>query len=561
MKRRVVAVGLDSVDPDLLTQWFAAGELPNLARLKARGTTCRFENTVDYTGEAVPFCSTEGLWVTLQTGVKAPTSGYWGAIDFDRSNYIATANPMVAGYAYRNFAPFYALGDDYRVAVFDLPISARVPNVNGVQIVGWGGHFPLAARGSTPESLLAEITERYGSNEVLDKDSGVFWDPTYLRWLEAKTIESIATRTRICLDLIDREQWDLLLAVFGETHGASHDLWFASDPAHPLHAHRPDRHDPLLNVFRAIDRGVGEIARRAGPDVNLVCFSAHGMQSNSADLANFFLLPELLYRYNFPGQIGFAPGDAGQPLPPQSGRDPHWFGEIWRRHYAKTAVGRLVRSTMPRRIFRPSGPDFDFPYELDCSGPQLGWMPAQWYRPSWPRMRSFALPAFADGHVRLNVVGREGNGLVDPSEYDVECQRVANFLLGVTNARTGCPVVKQVLRTRRDPLDPNPHLPHFDLAVQWDSTPFDVVDGVGIGRIGPVPYYRTGGHKNAGFMIATGPDVATRPTIGSAEVVDFAPTILDLLGAPIPVHYEGRSLAPTLSSRRADFTNVSASAR
>jgi predicted AlkP superfamily phosphohydrolase/phosphomutase len=551
MKSRVIAIGLDAADPDLLARWFAARELPNLARLKARGTACRFENTVNYGGETAPYSSTEGSWVALQTGVKSPMTGYWETIDFDRRNYVATNDPVGGGYDYREFAPFFALGDDYRVAVFDVPVSARVPNVNGLQIVGWGGHFPFVKRGSEPASLLDEITARYGRNEVLYNDYGVFWKPKYLRWLEKTSIESVETRTRICLDLLHRDQWDLLLAVYGESHGASHDLWFASDPTHPLHACRPDAHDPLLNVFRAIDRGVGEIVRHAGPAVNIVCFSAHGMQSNNTDLADFFLLPELMYRYNFPGRIGFAAGDPNRPppAPHEKGRHWYWFGDIWRQRHAKTALGRLIRSALPGWLVWPPGEDFEFPYRLDWFGPPAGWMPAQWYRKAWPRMRSFALPAFADGHIRLNVIGREGQGRVDPCEYDAECERITEFLLGVTDARTGKRVVDRVIRTREDAHDPDPRLPHGDLIVIWHRAPFDVIDGPGVGRIGPVPYYRTGGHKNTGFLIAAGPDVAQGHTLDNAEVVDFAPTILDLLGAPIPAHYEGRSLVPALAGQ------------
>ena len=90
-------------------------------------------------------------------------------------------------------------------------------------------------------------------------------------------------------------------------------------------------------------------------------------------------------------------------------------------------------------------------------------------------------------------------------------------------------------------------LPHADLIVFWSSTPVVVVDAPGIGRVGPFPKYRTGGHKNTGFMIAGGPDIAPGRTLENAEIVDFAPTVLDLLGAPIPNHYDGRSLAAELA--------------
>jgi predicted AlkP superfamily phosphohydrolase/phosphomutase len=548
MNRRVVAIGLDAADPDLLDRWLAAGELPNLARLRASGAYCRFENTAEYARVAAPYSSTEGSWVALQAGVKPDKTGYWETVSYDRQNYVAQNDPVNGGYDYRDFAPFFALGDDYRVATFDVPVTAKVEGVNGLQIVGWGGHFPFVRRGSEPEELLTQIIDRYGRNEILYNDYGVFWKPKYLKWLEETSIKSIATRTQICLDLLDREPWDLFLAVYGETHGASHDLWFASDPTHPLHHLRPRKRDPLLNVFREVDRGIGEIARRIGPEANLVCFSAHGMQANVTDLNNFILLPELLYRFNFPGKIGFAAGDPSRPPPPplRKGRHWYWFGDIWRKRHSRSALLRGLRSLLPGWLVWPPGEDFRFPYTLDWFGPQVGWLPAVWYQPAWPRMRSFALPAFADGHIRLNVVGREAHGLVEPGDYDAECDRVMKFLESVTDARSGEPIVRQVIRTRRTALDEDPRLPHADLVVVWSSTPADVVDAPGVGRVGPFPYYRTGGHKNTGFMIAHGPEIAPGRTLKNAEIVDFAPTVLDLLGAPIPTHYDGRSLATEL---------------
>jgi predicted AlkP superfamily phosphohydrolase/phosphomutase len=550
MKKRVVAIGLDSADPDLLARWFAAGELPNLARLKAGGTYSRFENVAQYQSDSAPYSSTEGSWVTLQTGVKPNKTGYWETVSYDHHKYVAESDPVNGGYDYREYAPFFALGDDYRVAAFDVPVTARVPNVNGLQIVGWGGHFPFVQRGSQPEELLGEITAKYGKNEILYNDYGVFWKPKYLRWLEETSIKCARTRTQVCLDLLDREPWDLFLAVYGETHGASHDLWFTSDPTHPLHSYWESPRDPLLNVFKVVDQGIGEIAARVGPDVNLVCFSAHGMQPNNTDLFNFILLPELMYRFNFPGRIGFAPGDASQPPPPpfRKGKHWYWFGDIWRRRHIRSAPLRWLRSVLPGWLAWPPGKDFRFPYMLDWFGPPVGWLPAVWYQPAWPRMRSFALPAFADGHIRLNVVGREAQGLVEPKDYDAECDRITEFLLNTTDARSGKPIVAQVVRTRRTALDADPRLPHGDLIVIWNPTPTDVVDAPGVGRIGPVHYYRSGGHKHTGFMIAHGPDVAAGLDLGKTEVVDFAPTILDMIGAPIPAHFDGRSLLARLAS-------------
>lgn len=549
MKRRVFAIGLDAADPDILERWFSQGELPNLLELKRSATSCRFVNTVRYRDRTAPYGATEGSWVTLQTGVKPMTTGYWETVRYDPRTYKLRNDPVDGGYDYREFAPFFALGDDYRVALFDLPVSARVDGVSGVQLLGWGGHYPYVRRQSEPADLLADITARYGKNEVIYNDYGVFWKPNYQRWLEAASLRSIRVRTKICHELLDREPWDLFAAVYGESHGAAHDLWFASDPSHPVHAAWRGDHDPLLNVYRALDEAVGSLAARCGRDDYFICYSPHGMQPNVTDVCDFILLPELLYRFNFPGRIGFDPADAAAPPdapppPPQlAGKHWYWFGDIWRQRHMASTVARRLRSLLPGWLI-PPGRDFHFPYFQDWFG-AAGWIPAVWYRPAWPRMRSFALPSYADGHVRINVAGREVGGIVDPSEYEAECERVAVFLRGATDARTGRPLVREVLRTRGDALDPDPRLPNADLMVVWNDEPVDVVDAPGVGRVGPFPYYRSGGHRNCGFMMIRGPGIPQGQTGGDVETVDFPPTVLDMLGAPIPEHFEGRSLMPT----------------
>ena len=340
-----------------------------------------------------------------------------------------------------------------------------------------------------------------------------------------------------------RERWDLFLAVFGETHGAAHDFWFASHADHPVHAAWNEPHDPLKNVLGAIDEAVGAIAGHVPDDCYFVLFSVNGAAANVADVASFFLLPELLYRFNFPGRIGFAGGDAnGAPPPPfLNGRQRNWYGEIWRRRHTAGRFRRQLNELLPPWLIAPSSEDFRFPYLMDRSGAACGWMPSEWYQPAWPRMRSFALPAFADGHVRINLQGRETAGVVSPGEFDAECDKVTEFLYRVRHARTGRPFVHEVVRTRLSAHEDDPRQPSADLIAIFEEDPIDVVDSPDVGRVGPVPFYRTGGHSANGFVIAAGPRIEPGRELPSCEVVDLAPTILDMLGAPLPAHFDGRS--------------------
>ncbi len=545
MKSRVVAVGLDSTDQDLLESLFSIGHLPRIEQLFRQSSRCRLETKVNYHSGVANYASTEGNWVMFQTGVRPETSGYWETVTYDSQTYRTTNDFYYDGYDYEKFKPFYALGKNYRVTTFDIPVSAVVPGVHGNQLVGWGGHFPYVVRGSSPANLMEQTNRRFGKNPVIYKDHGVFWSKKYAGWLEKSAKEAIQQRKNICLDFLKQPDLDLFVTVLGETHSVLHDLWADAHPTSPVHRARDGFQNSLKNFFQDVDQTVGAIDDALRPEDYLILFSVHGMKDNSTDLACLFFLSEMLYRLNFPGKFGIAPGRVSAPVPPviDSGLHWYWFGEIWRRKASYFPGMQKWLQKLPAwdRWVRP-GADLRFPFFINPKGAENGWMPSVWYRRTWPRSRSFALPAFADGHVRINVKGREKHGLVEPRDYHAECDRVTEYLKQWTDPRTNQPVVVDVFQTRDDALDPDPTLPHGDLIVVWTDQPFDVVDHPTAQRIGPVPYFRTGGHRPGGFAAIKGPGIPENTLLSDNAVYDLAPTILDLLDAPIPNHFEGQPI-------------------
>jgi predicted AlkP superfamily phosphohydrolase/phosphomutase len=174
----------------------------------------------------------------------------------------------------------------------------------------------------------------------------------------------------------------------------------------------------------------------------------------------------------------------------------------------------------------------------DC---YLGHEPPMWYRPVWPQMKAFALPSFSEGYVRVNLRGRERDGIVEPAEYDRVCDEVEALIRAVRDARTGRPLAADVLRPRRTHDAGHQKLPDADLVILWAPTPVDVVD-TPFGRIGPMPFQRTGSHVERGFLIASGPRISVSASPANGHAIDLAPTILSLMDAPIPDYMEGRAL-------------------
>lgn len=543
MKNPVIAIGLDAADPALLEEYMAQGHLKNISQVRQQGAYGRLNNTVNYSDVSTPAASTERLWAMTWTGCMPDQTGFWGTSKFYPKNYEVSRDILQVGCDFEQYPPFYALEDDYRVFVLDPPTSGLSSKVNGLQTLAWGGHYPFTPSHSNPPELLPNLIKEYGENTVLYKDTGIWWDKKYEKWLPGAIKESTEVRAKICRDYMKKDDWDLFVVGFGEAHTAGHDLWYTHHD-HPVYETQGKPAGPLmLEAFENIDRAVGEILAEVPDDAYVVIFSPHGMGANYTDLLSMAVLPEIMYRYNFPGKVAIAPGDMTKPPLKMIDRPfrKSWMGEVWARNYESNPIKRFLRPFLPSRFLRSKHNGLDSPYTLMSQKAPLFWMPAMWYRPLWPEMRAFALPYFADGHVRINVKGREGNGNVAPEDYDAVCNELTDILFRLKDARTGKSIVKQISRPRRSPFDDH-NLSDADLVVVWEEVITDVVDSSDFGRIGPIPHFRAGGHRSNGFMMVKGPGIIPNSQFRSGQGLDIAPTIRELLNAPIPQNYDGTSL-------------------
>jgi predicted AlkP superfamily phosphohydrolase/phosphomutase len=279
---------------------------------------------------------------------------------------------------------------------------------------------------------------------------GLVWqNKEHTRAMATALVEAIERRSAIgqwlCAERM--RDWDLALIVVSEFHSALEALWHGYDPAHPLHRlpSATAAHAGIVGVYEAFDRMLGRY-RTAMPEADLVLFSMHGMGANDSDVPTMLLLPELLYRASF-GSALFEPRpewaaapDAIPILSPS---------ETW-----DTAVKSGLRH---RR--RPNGERLP-----------LDWMPATVYRGYWPEMEAFALPSYYDGRLRVNLVGRERNGLVPVAAYDAKLDAICALLAECRDPRTDQPVVRAIKRpVAADPLKAGPT--EADLVIVWQARP------------------------------------------------------------------------------------------
>lgn len=546
MNRPVIAIGLDAADPSLIEQWMEQGYLKNLSRLREQGAYGRLK-TFDYYRAETP-------WTTFLTGCSPQRTGYWSPLKFYPDSYEAK---RVKAYNYAEYPPFYALGNQRKVAVFDMPQAPLSDQVDGLQVLAWGAHSPQTPSHSIPADLLQELIDLHGEHPLLEKDGANTFDLDALKRLYQGLEVGISRRATICQDLLQREPWDLFLTIFGEAHVLGHYFWHLSQTDHPLYpslgAHYPG--DPLREGFEAIDRAIGEIVAKAPEEAQIVIFSAHGMGANVMDIPSLVFLSEFLYRFNFPDKLGIAPGKIGTApgsvMVDEAILKQGWAQTVWNLKHESNPIRGLVKRLLPNKYFKrleflfgsPEPSDLISPFQLKAQGVDQPFQPAIWYKHLWPQMKAFALPSFSEGYIRINLQGRESQGIVEPAEYEALCDELTQKLYRLKDARTGIPMVKNVIRTRQQPLESDPKLPDADLVVIWqEDCVTDVVDSPDIGRIGPVPLLRTGSHRADGFFLAQGAGIQPGSNLAPGHSLDLAPTILNLMGVTIPEYFEGKPL-------------------
>ena len=166
------------------------------------------------------------------------------------------------------------------------------------------------------------------------------------------------------------------------------------------------------------------------------------------------------------------------------------------------------------------------------------------------RSRAFCLPTAWEGLIRINLRGREPNGIVAEAEYQSVCDEIETELLALRHRHNNAPVVKAVVQPRRLYRGPfSDELP--DLSVIWNTG--HIVSEVVSQRCGLIERQPDlsggcGNHRGIGFLLAYGPGVVRGRLTG--RDFDIAPTISEWLGERALPDWDGLPLKLTDSKSR-----------
>src|SRR5215208_669841 len=125
---------------------------------------------------------------------------------------------------------------------------------------------------SSPASFSGELYKRIGNYRTLGWAEAT-WALNEGRMDEKTFMDDLMVafddRAKVILNRVDAKDWDLLIGVIESTDRVQHMMWRLIDPKHPLYdpALATQFGDSIERVYKRADDFVGQVIKRAGPDV------------------------------------------------------------------------------------------------------------------------------------------------------------------------------------------------------------------------------------------------------------------------------------------------------
>ncbi len=517
-KRRIVIVGLDGATWDLLKPRMADGRLPNLQRLALEGA--QGDLTSIYPPE------TPAAWPSFMTGKNPGKHGVFDFLVYDPAS--KTERPVNAGLRVGRTFWEYLSDAGKTCLVLNVPTTYPPAPIRGAMVSDF--LTPADAKDyAHPRELVSELEGEYGKYPLFfetmsfvcassEANAGMFLD-------ELERMDGI--KFDVAEKLFDRHDPDLTMLHIWGTDRLQHELWTFMDPEHPkFQRDMAERFGPRIEAYyRMLDERIGRLAEKAGPDGIVMVMSDHGfgpthyfIDLNSWLLREGFIVLQDTFRVKLKKllwDLGITPHNLTRLLTPL------------------LRFGSWLKAAAPEAALRKSTGAINLPGMLSLNDVD------------WDKTKAYA--PFGWSGIYINTRGIRPHGSVDPEDYGPIRDEIVAKWRGLKNGKTGARVGGPVHTNKDMYTGPfshfGPDVMPLPLAEKYMPVCF-------FGFASKEPVYANttlyGNHRMEGILLAHGKGI--RPgVVNAANLMDIAPTVLYLLGHPVPDDMDGRVLTDMIA--------------
>ena len=529
MKNKVVVVGIDGAALNIMMPWMNAGKLPNLARIIKDGAWGDMESP--------PPINSAPAWTSIVTGNNPGKHGVYGFKDTSYRSVEEFSNASSV-----KTKQLWTLLSEYgkKVGVINVPLTYPPIPVNGYMISGMDTPGPHCVF-TYPPKLQDEINRTAGGYiiEANISDSYMLSNDNERKLFIKQVMEALDKRIQTFQYLNEKYPADFTMIVFVATDRIQHRFWKFFDSEHPHF--EQDKSEKfgmaVLDVYQKIDEFLGNLLNMLSEDTYLMIVSDHGFGPRNEKC---IYLNRWLYVKNFL-QYTFTKQQSAQGLIKQT------------LLQGQSVTLELLRKILPIRIrhgLRDMFPFLKSKMVRDSLFASIDWE---------------LTSAYADelmGTIRINLKGREPQGIVEPgSEYEHICNQIIHELYRLKDPQTELPIVEKVYKRedlfRGDYVHAAP-----DLIIKWKDDLYSPLPSLYaktkkpedfFGIIEPEDtsearmYHTSGDHRQDGIVLIKGIGIKGNYHLQGTRLIDIAPTVLHIMGLPVPSEMDGRVLVEALT--------------
>jgi predicted AlkP superfamily phosphohydrolase/phosphomutase len=501
---KVLVIGIDGATFDIIEPLIKRGKLPNLAKIINNGAYGELKSTIHPV--------TPQAWSTFLTGKNAGKHGIFDFTSRKKNSYEIQFNNASMRKAQSIFS--LASKANKRVGAVAIPFTFPPEKVNGFMLSGLDAPSE-DERSVYPDSIYAEIKRNFGNYYIhLASPVGRKIDEDKF-WRDITTEDQ--NRTLISQYLMEKYPCDLFMTVYNNIDRVQHQ--HLDENVFNMIQNNCDggKEDLLLRTYENTDAQVGSLLSNIDSDTTIIVMSDHG----AGPIRKVLFLNRWL---NENGLLTYKRGRKDRLLDAMHRARflAKRFLPRWAKNFIKSKMGNYRNKVESLLSFS----------EIE-----------------WDQTKAYGFGMY--GNIYINLKGREPKGIVEPGkEYEDLCNRIIENLNQLRDPDTGFKIIEKVYK--REELYQGPYLEDSpDLLIGWKDYAYYTSVTLGMEK-GPIfshhmnidssEYKHVGTHRLNGIFMVMGNKIRQGVRIPNAQIIDLAPTVLHMLGQPVPDDMDGRVL-------------------